>query len=96
MARLSWRESDRRRRQNFIWLTLCVYSGNSWLAICQLHFASRFQHPALKAIAPWEGAADIYGDMYLRGGIPHLLDFTEAIGQSFAGELIEAVGAQGK
>lgn len=44
--------------------------GNSWLAISQLNFASRFNHPNLKAIAPWEGLTDPYGQQSCRGGIP--------------------------
>ncbi|KAJ5370219.1 uncharacterized protein N7496_006311 [Penicillium cataractarum] len=29
-------------------------AGNSWLAISQINFGSRLEHPALKALAPWE------------------------------------------
>ncbi|KAE8311928.1 Alpha/Beta hydrolase protein [Aspergillus transmontanensis] len=47
-----------------------VIAGNSWLAISQLNFASRFQHPNLKAIAPWEGLTDLYAHQICRGGIP--------------------------
>ncbi|KAE8363836.1 Alpha/Beta hydrolase protein [Aspergillus caelatus] len=47
-----------------------VMAGNSWLAISQLNFASRFQHPNLKAIAPWEGLTDLYAHQICRGGIP--------------------------
>jgi hypothetical protein len=34
------------------------YRGNSWPAISQINFASRFTHPNLKAIAPWEGMTE--------------------------------------
>lgn len=48
-----------------------TFAGNSWLAIAQLNLASRYSHPALKCIAPWEGATDAYRDTLVRGGIPH-------------------------
>ncbi|KAK6076840.1 hypothetical protein SCUP234_06909 [Seiridium cupressi] len=48
-----------------------VMAGNSWLAIAQVNFASRYSHPALKALAPWEAATDPYRDLLGRGGIPH-------------------------
>jgi hypothetical protein len=38
------------------------------LAKAQVSFASRQSHPALKALAPWEGFTDIYRQLYLRGG----------------------------
>lgn len=43
--------------------------GNSWLAMSQINFVSRFNHPALKAIAPMEAATDSYRDVQLRGGM---------------------------
>ncbi|KAI8073216.1 Alpha/Beta hydrolase protein [Gongronella butleri] len=43
--------------------------GNSWLAIAQWFIAAE-QPPHLCAIAPWEGASDIYRDMACGGGIP--------------------------
>ncbi|KAF9891443.1 hypothetical protein FE257_003909 [Aspergillus nanangensis] len=61
-----------------------VMMGNSWLAISQLNFASRFNHPNLKAIAPWEGLTDPYGQQSCRGGIPRT-GFVDLIIQSFAG-----------
>ncbi|OBT91148.1 hypothetical protein VE02_00041 [Pseudogymnoascus sp. 03VT05] len=58
--------------------------GNSWLAIAQTNFASRFTHPALKAIAPWEGLTDPYSQQCSRGGIPNIA-FCAMIQSSFAG-----------
>lgn len=49
--------------------SVCM-AGNSWLAVAQLHYASRFSHPALKAIAPWEGFSDLYRQFIVRGGMP--------------------------
>ncbi|KAF7594762.1 hypothetical protein BBP40_008469 [Aspergillus hancockii] len=43
---------------------------NSWLAISQLNFVSRFRHPNLKAVASWEGLRDVYTHQVCRGGIP--------------------------
>lgn len=42
--------------------------GNSYLAKAQVNFASRQSHPALKALAPWEGFTDIYRQLLRRGG----------------------------
>lgn len=42
--------------------------GNSYLAKAQVNFASRLSHPALKALAPWEGFTDIYRQLIRRGG----------------------------
>lgn len=42
--------------------------GNSYLAKAQVSYASRQTHPALKAIAPWEGFTDIYRQLLRRGG----------------------------
>ena len=42
--------------------------GNSYLAKVQVSFASRLSHPALKALAPWEGFTDIYRQLFRRGG----------------------------
>lgn len=47
--------------------SVCM-GGNSYLAKAQVSFASRQSHPALKALAPWEGFTDIYRQLYLRGG----------------------------
>lgn len=45
-------------------------SGNSQLAISQWFIAAE-NPPHLAAIAPWEGAADLYRDMYFVGGLPN-------------------------
>ncbi|MER2555748.1 MAG: CocE/NonD family hydrolase, partial [Thauera sp.] len=44
-------------------------SGNSWLAMTQWSVAA-LRPPHLAAIAPWEGAHDIYRETMARGGIP--------------------------
>lgn len=68
--------------------------GNSWLAISQITFASRFNHPNLKAIAPWEGLTDPYKHHLCRGGKPAPGDFIELITGGFAGTgNVEDVGA---
>ncbi|KNG91587.1 hypothetical protein ANOM_000005 [Aspergillus nomiae NRRL 13137] len=73
-----------------------VMAGNSWLAISQLNFASRFQHPNLKAIAPWEGLTDLYGHQICRGGIPKPA-FGELILRGLAGYgKAENIGAMEK
>jgi hypothetical protein len=52
-------------------------SGNSWLAMSQW-FVGAMRPPHLTAIAPWEGASDIYHENACRGGIPEFL-FSEGI-----------------
>ena len=47
--------------------SVCM-AGNSYLAKAQVSFASRMSHPALKALAPWEGFTDIYRQLFRRGG----------------------------
>lgn len=47
--------------------SVCM-GGNSYLAKAQIGFASRQSHPALKALAPWEGFTDIYRQLLRRGG----------------------------
>ncbi|KAJ5128907.1 hypothetical protein N7526_007073 [Penicillium atrosanguineum] len=47
--------------------SVCM-GGNSYLAKAQVSFASRQSHPALKALAPWEGFTDIYRQLLRRGG----------------------------
>lgn len=42
--------------------------GNSWFTMSQWN-VSRLNPPHLKAIAPWEGALDLYRDAMHRGGI---------------------------
>ena len=61
--------------------------GNSWLAIAQINFASRLNHPALRAIAPMEGINDPYRDALVRGGIvtQQWFQFFQAIIGGFAG-----------
>ena len=60
-------------------------AGNSWLSIAQVNFASRLEHPALKALAPWEGLTDLYRDLVLRGGRNHNEAFHKIILKGFAG-----------
>ncbi|KAJ5368994.1 uncharacterized protein N7496_008754 [Penicillium cataractarum] len=70
-----------------------VMMGNSWLAISQVNFASRFTHPNLKAIAPWECMTDPYTHNTCRGGVPNTA-FGELITHGFSGfGNIENVGA---
>ena len=47
--------------------SVCM-GGSSYLAKAQVNFASRQSHPALKALAPWEGFTDIYRQLFRRGG----------------------------
>ncbi|GKZ51977.1 hypothetical protein AbraIFM66951_008947, partial [Aspergillus brasiliensis] len=47
--------------------SVCM-GGNSYLAKAQINFAARQSHPALKALAPWEGFTDIYRQLLCRGG----------------------------
>ncbi|EYE89952.1 alpha/beta-hydrolase [Aspergillus ruber CBS 135680] len=61
-----------------------VMMGNSWLAISQINFASRFTHPNLKAIAPWEALTDPYDHSLCRGGVPSAHFFQMILG-GFAG-----------
>lgn len=44
-------------------------AGNSYLAMTQW-FVAALRPPHLAAIAPWEGASDLYRDSSCRGGIP--------------------------
>jgi uncharacterized protein len=59
--------------------------GNSWLAISQVNFASRLTHPALKALAPWEGRIDVYRDTLARGGRKHNPSLHQVLMAGFAG-----------
>lgn len=52
-------------------------TGNSWLAMSQW-FVAALKPPHLAAIAPWEGAQDIYRETSARGGIPETV-FSEGI-----------------
>lgn len=60
-------------------------AGNSWLAIAQINFASRYNHSALKALAPWEALTNLYDDIVGRGGIPNTR-FLEMIANGLAGK----------
>ncbi|KAK0761998.1 hypothetical protein N5P37_004798 [Trichoderma harzianum] len=60
-------------------------AGNSWLAISQINFASRHEHPALKALAPWEGRHDVYRDTLGRGGRRHNPGLHRFLLSGFAG-----------
>ncbi|OJJ33397.1 hypothetical protein ASPWEDRAFT_115989 [Aspergillus wentii DTO 134E9] len=62
-----------------------VLMGNSWLAISQINFASRFTHPNLKAIAPWEALTDPYSHQVCRGGVQDSSGFCDMIMSGFAG-----------
>ncbi len=66
---------------------LAPNSGNSWLAISQVNFASRLSHPALKALAPWEAYTDPYRDFVARGGRAHIPGFHRMIEGGFAGKV---------
>lgn len=68
------------------WCTGAVgMCGNSWLAISQVNFASRLEHPALKALAPWEGRTDVYRDTLARGGRRHNPSLHQFLMAGFAG-----------
>jgi putative CocE/NonD family hydrolase len=58
--------------------------GNSWLAIAQWFVAAE-KPPSLKAIAPFEGASDIYRESLCRGGVPYL-PFWGFLGGHLCGE----------
>ncbi|PVH69705.1 alpha/beta-hydrolase [Cadophora sp. DSE1049] len=60
-------------------------AGNSWLAIAQINFGSRLEHPALKALAPWEGRNDVYRDTLARGGKKHNPGLHKFLLATFAG-----------
>ncbi|ETS77006.1 hypothetical protein PFICI_10880 [Pestalotiopsis fici W106-1] len=62
-----------------------AFAGNSWLAIAQINLASRFSHPALKALAPMEAMTDPYRDQMGRGGIPRA-PFMRMISAGLAGK----------
>ncbi|OJJ46081.1 hypothetical protein ASPZODRAFT_2051812 [Penicilliopsis zonata CBS 506.65] len=60
-------------------------AGNSWLSIAQVNYASRLEHPALKALAPWECFTDPYRDLVARGGRKHNEGFHNLLLTGFAG-----------
>lgn len=67
-------------------------TGNSWLAMAQWFIAAT-RPPHLAAIAPWEGASDVYRDTAMRGGMPDPF-FTEGIFSRFRGQgLVEDLPA---
>lgn len=67
-------------------------TGNSMLAMSQW-FVAAMRPPHLAAIAPWEGASDIYRDTSFRGGIPERL-FSNAIFSRLCGNgLVEDIPA---
>ncbi|CAN7741005.1 CocE/NonD family hydrolase [Variovorax sp. LjRoot290] len=59
-------------------------AGNSYLAMTQWFVAAQ-RPPHLAAIAPWEGASDLYRDSSCRGGIPETV-FSPAILGTLPGE----------
>ncbi|KAK4051789.1 hypothetical protein OIO90_004613 [Microbotryomycetes sp. JL221] len=59
-------------------------AGNSWLATGQINVATKAPHPALKALAPWEGMTDEYVDLTRRGGVPQFA-FPKFISNGLAG-----------
>lgn len=67
-------------------------TGNSMLAMSQW-FVAGMKPPHLGAIAPWEGASDIYRDTACRGGIPERL-FSNGIFSRLCGNnLLEDIPA---
>ncbi|KAK6373367.1 hypothetical protein LTS17_008387 [Exophiala oligosperma] len=60
-----------------------AFAGNSWLGISQWFIAAE-RPPHLKGIAPWEGLADSYGEMNVRGGIPNP-SFVDYRGEGYCG-----------
>jgi len=56
-------------------------AGNSWLAIAQWWIAAE-QPKHLAAIAPWEGASDLYREVICLGGVPHI-GFCEMVSALF-------------
>jgi uncharacterized protein len=70
-------------------------TGNSWLAILQWFIAA--EHPPhLAAIAPWEGASDLYRDDLMRGGIPNP-GFNDSIISGLSGQgYVEDTSAMAK
>lgn len=65
--------------------SLCM-GGNSYLAKAQVNFASKQTHPALKALAPWEGFTDIYRQLLRRGGFAMNNTFAARYQWSVAGK----------
>ena len=65
--------------------SICM-GGNSYLAKAQINYASRQSHPALKALAPWEGFSDIYRQLLRRGGVAMNNVFAERYQWAIAGK----------
>ena len=65
--------------------SVCM-AGNSYLAKAQVSYASRLSHPALKALAPWEGFTDIYRQLVCRGGFAMNYGFVVTYQAGVAGE----------
>ena len=65
--------------------SVCM-GGNSYLAKAQVGYASRQTHPALKAIAPWEGFTDIYRQLFRRGGFAMNNNFARMYQWGIAGQ----------
>jgi predicted acyl esterase len=65
--------------------SICM-GGNSYLAKAQVNFASKQSHPALKALAPWEGFTDIYRQLLRRGGFAMNNTFATRYQWSVAGK----------
>ncbi|KAL4742145.1 alpha/beta-hydrolase [Aspergillus similis] len=61
--------------------------GNSYLARAQITYGSRMSHPAMKALAPWEGFTDTYRQLFFRGGMSKNKAFRKLYAESFAGNL---------
>ncbi|KAL4809155.1 alpha/beta-hydrolase [Aspergillus unguis] len=61
--------------------------GNSYLAKAQIVFGSRLAHPAMKALAPWEGLNDVYRQLFFRGGMSMNKGFRRLFADAFAGSL---------
>lgn len=64
---------------------LVCMGGNSYLGKAQVSYASRQSHPALKALAPWEGFTDIYRQLFRRGGFAMNNAFAKAYQGGFSG-----------
>jgi len=88
----AWGKQDAQDEHDFIeWAAVQAWSngkigltGNSWLAMSQW-FVAATKPPHLAAIAPWEGASDVFRETSCRGGIPELL-FAEGIFSRFVGQ----------
>lgn len=65
--------------------SVCM-GGNSYLAKAQVNYASKQSHPALKALAPWEGFTDIYRQLFRRGGFAMNSTFAKQYQWAVAGK----------